>query len=215
MQDHGQHEQAGTDRGKTRSASDSSGTLEEEEIDCRQYGTMVELERNIEDFIERYYNQVRLHAAAGLLASPVEFEFQQIGIEARPGLSGLPAAVLGFRRHPGDLSRCCFKEVERSAPLMSNVCRKQGRAASNAYSPALIGMSLRQDNPGGLLSSRARFRFSCRDHSETKKPRCQEKRGERRSTVPFGRVSKLDTVHWTVPEAPSPKRRKETPFVAI
>jgi hypothetical protein len=72
-------------------------TLKEEEIDCRQYGTMVELERNIEDFIERYYNQVRLHAALGY-CSPVEFEQQQIGIEARPGLSGLPAA-LSFRRH--------------------------------------------------------------------------------------------------------------------
>ena len=81
---------------------------------------------------------------------------------------------------------------------MSNV-QKTGEAASNAYSPALIGMSLRQDNPGGLLSSRARFRFSCRDHSETKKPRCQEKRSERR-TVPFGRVSKLDTVHACVQE---------------
>jgi hypothetical protein len=30
---------------------------------------------------------------------------------------------------------------------------------------ALIGMSLQQDNPGGLLSSRARFRFSCHAHS--------------------------------------------------
>jgi transposase InsO family protein len=40
-------------------------TLKEEEIDCRQYGAMEELERNIEDFIERYYNQVRLHAALG------------------------------------------------------------------------------------------------------------------------------------------------------
>jgi hypothetical protein len=33
---------------------------------------------------------------------------------------------------------------------------------TQAVSPALIGMSLRQDIPGGLLSSRARFRFSCR-----------------------------------------------------
>jgi hypothetical protein len=34
---------------------------------------------------------------------------------------------------------------------------------TQANSPALIGMSLRQDIPGGLLSSRARFRFSCQE----------------------------------------------------
>ena len=33
---------------------------------------------------------------------------------------------------------------------------------TQANSPALIGMSLRQDIPGGLLSSRARFRFTNR-----------------------------------------------------
>ena len=63
---------------------------------------------------------------------------------------------------------------------------------TQANSPALIGMSLRQDIPGGVLSSRARFRFSCQDHSETKDARSQQKRGERR-TVPSSRVSKLDT----------------------
>ena len=55
--------------------------------------------------------------------------------------------------------------------------------ATQANSPALIGMSLRQDIPGGLLSSRARFRFSCQDHSETREARRQQKRSEQR-TVP-------------------------------
>ena len=64
--------------------------------------------------------------------------------------------------------------------------------------PALIGMSLRQDIPGGLLSSRARFRFSCQGHSETKDARRQQKRSERR-TVPSCRVSKLDTPHPRLP----------------
>ena len=65
---------------------------------------------------------------------------------------------------------------------------------TQANSPALIGMSLRQDIPGGLLSSRARFRFSCQDHSETKVSRRQQKRSEQRS-VPSSRVSMLDTAH--------------------
>ena len=59
---------------------------------------------------------------------------------------------------------------------------------------ALIGMSLRQDIPGGLLSSRARFRFSCQDHFETKVIRSQQNGSEQRG-VPHRRVSELDTVH--------------------
>jgi putative transposase len=72
-------------------------TLKEEEIDCREYGTLAELEQNLEDFIERYYNRVRLHAALGY-RSPVEFEQQQAAIAAGPPDSGI-AAGLSFRRH--------------------------------------------------------------------------------------------------------------------
>jgi hypothetical protein len=68
------------------------------------------------------------------------------------------------------------------------------RGDPKSSSPALIGMSLRQNIPGGLLSSRARFRFSCHDHSETKAPRCQQKGSELQS-VPSCRVSKIDTPH--------------------
>jgi len=72
-------------------------TLKEEEIDCRPYGTQEELERNLEDFIERYYNRVRLHAALGY-RSPEEFERRQIELAAQPEPPGGPAA-LSFRRH--------------------------------------------------------------------------------------------------------------------
>jgi hypothetical protein len=67
-----------------------------------------------------------------------------------------------------------------------------GRSPTDPLPGTLIGMSLRQDIPGELLSSRARFRFSCHDHSETDDPRCQQKSSEQR-TVPTSRVSKVDT----------------------
>jgi putative transposase len=48
-------------------------TLKDEEINCRAYSTMEELERNSEDFIERFYNRGRLHSALNY-RSPEEFE---------------------------------------------------------------------------------------------------------------------------------------------
>src|SRR6185503_11941304 len=56
---------------------------------------------------------------------------------------------------------------------------RPGRSPTGPLPGTLIGMSLRQDIPGELLSSRARFRFSCHDHSETDDPRYQQKSSER------------------------------------
>ena len=58
---------------------------------------MAELERNLEEFIDRVYNRVRLHAALGY-HSPVEFEQQQVGIAVSSAASGVMAG-LSFRRH--------------------------------------------------------------------------------------------------------------------
>ena len=70
-------------------------------------------------------------------------------------------------------------------------------------SPVLIEMSLRQDIPGGLLSSRARFRFSCRTHSAAEAI-CSLPKNSERQLSPIWFVSELDAVQVTVP--PSDRR---------
>jgi transposase InsO family protein len=48
-------------------------TLKREEIDAKDYLDLEELRSKIADFIDRYYNQDRLHSALGY-RSPAEFE---------------------------------------------------------------------------------------------------------------------------------------------
>jgi putative transposase len=67
-------------------------TLKNEEIDCRAYSNMEELEQNIENFIEGFYNRERLHSALNY-RSPEEFEK-----DAAPQPLSLPVA-LSFPRH--------------------------------------------------------------------------------------------------------------------
>lgn len=67
-------------------------TLKSEEIDCRTYSTMEELEQHIEEFIDQFYNRERLHSALAY-RSPEEFEN---AASQPPGT--LPLA-LSFPRH--------------------------------------------------------------------------------------------------------------------
>ena len=56
-------------------------TLKHEEIHCRDYRDMEELQVHLEEFLDRYYNQQRLHSALGY-RTPAEFEAQHGRTEA-------------------------------------------------------------------------------------------------------------------------------------
>jgi len=56
-------------------------TLKREEIYATEYADLDDLHQHIEEFIERYYNQKRLHSALGY-CSPAEFEQKVGGVEA-------------------------------------------------------------------------------------------------------------------------------------
>jgi len=71
-------------------------TFKSEEINCRDYSTMEELNQNIEDFIERFYNRERLHSALAY-RPPEEFERDAAAQQER-ARAGRPV-TLSFPRH--------------------------------------------------------------------------------------------------------------------
>ena len=107
--------------------------------------------------------------------------------------------VTGYVERISSMSFLRHGEIFRSDELV-------GEPQTGCRSPLIVSMSFRLAIPGGLLSSRARFRFFCHDHSGTNGFRCQPKSSEQ-PCVPFARVSKLDTIHLTVPFGVRPLRR--------
>jgi putative transposase len=69
-------------------------TLKREEINAGAYQDLEDLRQHLEDFIERYYNQVRLHSALGY-QPPAEFE-------GSPAAGVTAAATISFFRHAED-----------------------------------------------------------------------------------------------------------------
>jgi len=72
-------------------------TIKKEEIDARSYRNREELESNIEEFIERNSNQVRLHSALGY-QSPEDFE-HAAGLAMSANGTGWRPAAISFTRH--------------------------------------------------------------------------------------------------------------------
>jgi len=73
-------------------------TLKREEIYANEYADLNDLREHIEEFIERYYNQKRLHSALGY-RSPEEFEQQSDCVEA-----SISATVKFFARNEEESS---------------------------------------------------------------------------------------------------------------
>jgi putative transposase len=59
-------------------------TLKQEEIYCRDYRDLMDLEAHVEEFVDHYYNRQRLHSALGY-RTPVEFEEQCTTENSEPG----------------------------------------------------------------------------------------------------------------------------------
>ena len=74
-------------------------TLKREEIDARSYRDLDDLRAHVAEFIERYYNRIRLHSALGY--RPPE-EFEQAAALNQAGSCG--AASMSFSRH-GEIYR--------------------------------------------------------------------------------------------------------------
>jgi putative transposase len=88
-------------------------TLKREEIYANQYRDLDHLRANIEEFIQRYYNQQRLHSALGY-RSPEEFERQ-----AKPadGMTQLCSPSLEF--FPGTENRISTRTLEQGTQTPS------------------------------------------------------------------------------------------------
>ena len=90
-------------------------TLKREEIYANKYDNLEHLRANIEEFIERYYNRLRLHSALGY-RSPEEFEQQ---IKASGSAESRSATMVFFenKQHDArDSTRLLGKETQMPSP---------------------------------------------------------------------------------------------------
>ena len=84
-------------------------TLKREEIYASDYRDLEHLRQNLTEFIERYYNRVRLHSALGY-QPPEEFE------QSLVPLNGVAAASMSFFRHGENYRPDAVTSVTGSGP---------------------------------------------------------------------------------------------------
>src|SRR5260370_38334995 len=70
-------------------------TLKQEEIYCNQYADFDELSQHTEEFIDAYYNRLRLHSALGY-RTPEEFERDAAAAPAGPAATTHDAAAMKY-----------------------------------------------------------------------------------------------------------------------
>jgi transposase InsO family protein len=117
-------------------------TLKREEIHANTYRDMEDLRAHIEEFIERYYNRIRLHSALGYVP-PEEFE-QKAAQAGTADISG--AASMSFFRH-GEVYR--WEKKSGDEPAEPNRFSSTGSAIDE--SP--VGYSLAGCSPAEPASA--------------------------------------------------------------
>ena len=113
-------------------------TLKREEIYANSYRDLEDLRVHIEEFIERYYNRIRLHSALGYLP-PEEFE-QNAGGTASDNAGSGAAASMSFFRH-GEIYRWDNKPDQERGEL------KQVNSPAHPIDESPTGYSLAGCSP--------------------------------------------------------------------
>src|SRR5262249_40099808 len=114
-------------------------TLKREEIYANGYRNLEHLRQNLEEFIERYYNRVRLHSALGY-RSPEQFEQSVVCA------TGAAGATMSFFRHGEDYRPDANTSIETGSGLQTTP-----PTIGNDESPA--GYSLASCSPAELASA--------------------------------------------------------------
>jgi putative transposase len=95
-------------------------TLKQEEIYCREYRDLEDLQTNLEEFLDNYYNRLRLHSALGY-RTPAEFEEQGGAPDSR---SVADAPKVSFLRHGKSINPISVSgnggEPDSDSPLPSS-----------------------------------------------------------------------------------------------
>lgn len=131
-------------------------TLKREEIYANKYQYIDELNAHLEEFIEHYYNRLRLHSALGY-KTPEEFE------AACAPQTDTAAATMSFPRH-GEIYRSWRKR--RGRPRNANGEPVQPGSPAHRIDESPVGYSLTGWSPPGPVSASPTKNHSDGDRSK-------------------------------------------------